>query len=291
MSLLTDKIELEIQEAELETQKALAGFPLLWRWLIILLVIGIVPAYFIAKGVSHGIWLNRYQQGAIKAKPSFTNPRPPKFSPFSITTLGPLQYAAIIQITNQNLDLSLEKVPYTVIFTNQAGQTIYSYPDVLFLLPNQTKYLTVPTFTSTEAVTNAEISLPQNLPWQKRLQIPQVNLNTSLPGSFYQNDPPAFVVSGDFTNSSPYNLAKVRLTFILHDTSGNIVGISQRSESTVAAFERRAYKQLWPNATVPNLGRVEVLADTDTLDPNNLSTPDAGTNPSSDLSRPSSGRQ
>src|SRR5271154_3318684 len=118
MSLFKDKIELGIQEAELGTQKALGRFPPLLRWLLILLVVAIIPAYFVAKNASLKIWQSRFAQGAIQAKPSFTNPPPPKPSQVRVTSLGQSQYDAIIQITNQNLDLSLDNVPYTFIFSN-----------------------------------------------------------------------------------------------------------------------------------------------------------------------------
>lgn len=291
MSLFTEKMELGVQEAELETRKVLGGLPAIFRWLVILIIIGLIPAYFIAKSVSYKIWLARYQQGAIMAKPSFTNPQAILVSPINITTLGTGQYAAVVKISNANLDLSLEKIPYSLNFYNSKGQEVYTFNDSLFLLPNQTKYLTAPTFATGEQIASSTLQLPPNLPWQKRLQIPQVDLETSLPSAFYQTSPQAFVAQGDFLNNSPYTLNKVRLTFVLYNSTGQIIGSSQRDESTVSPFERRAYKQLWPNAQVPDFAKVEVTADTDTLDPNNLSIAATPPSSSSDLSRPSSGNQ
>jgi hypothetical protein len=286
MSLLTEKIELDIQEGELAAKNALSDLPPLVRWGIIILVVAIIPSYFIAKSVAFNIWQARYKQGAITAKPSFTNPVAPKTSNVFLTTIGPGQYAAAVKITNPNLDLSLDNIPYEVDFLNSQKQQIYNYKDTLFLLPNQSKYLVVPTFSVTDQITYTSLVLPQTLPWQKRLQIPQVSLITSLPTTFTQNSPQAFVVQGDVYNNSPYALSKVRLTFIIFDTSGNIIGTSQRIESTFAPFERRTYKQLWPNVAISNLGGVSVAADTDTLDSSNLSVPAPQTNSASDLSRP-----
>ncbi len=286
MSLLKDKIEIGIEEVELEAQTTLGRFPPFFRWVFIFLILAIIPAYYIAKDVSCRIWLSRYGQGAITAKPSFTNPQAPQISPVSVTTLGSGQYAAIAQISNPNLDLSLDKVPYEFDFYNAQKQQIYSYDGAFFLLPNQTKYLTVPTFSLPAQITYANAALPQTLPWQKRLRIPQVALNTSLPSTSTQFSPEAFVVQGNFVNNSPYSLGQVRLTFVLFDTGGKIIGVSQRDEFTVAPFETRAYKQLWPNMTVNNLGQVQVTADTDTLDPNNISIPTVAPGPASDLSHP-----
>jgi len=100
------------------------------------------------------------------------------------------------------------------------------------------------------------------------------------------------VAQGDFVNNSPYTLSKVRLTFVLFDQNQKIIGVSQRDESTVAPFERRAYKQLWPNMTAGNLSRVDVTADTNTLDPSNLSAPTINSgSSSSDLNRPTVNQQ
>lgn len=290
MSLLKDKIELNIQEAGLFTQKSLGQFPRVFVWLIVIALLAIIPAYYTARGLSLKIWSGRYGQGLISAKPSFTNPAAPKISTVTVTTLGPGSYSAIVQISNQNLDLSADSVPYSFVFLNSQKQEIYRYSDKLFLLPNQTKYITAPKFTPPDQIAYADFELPQTLPWQKRLAIPAVDFSTSLPQTFQQSSPSAFVVQGDFVNKSPYILKKVRLTFVLFGPSGNIIGVSQRDESTVTPFERRAYKQLWPNMSAGNLGRVDVTADTDTLDPQNLSAPTINSNSSSDLSRPILGR-
>jgi len=290
MSLFQEKLSVDLQEAELFAQKNLSDFPPVLRWLFILMVIAIIPAYYISRNVSQKIWLARYQQGAIIGKPSFTNPQAPVVSPVTLTTAGSGGFAAVVQIQNQNLDLSMDSVPYSFTFYNAQKQQIYRSQGSLFLLPDQTKYITAPTFAPTEpiAFVNFQIPDPKSLPWQKRLSIPTVNLETSIPQTFEQMSPPAFVAQGDFLNNSPYTLAKVRITFVLFDQNNKIIGTSQRDESTVAPFERRAYKQLWPNMAAPNLSHIDVTADTDTLDPNDLSVPSAGSGSASDLSRPGS---
>lgn len=286
MSLLTDRVEVGIQEAELEAQKALAQFPPILRLVVILVILAIIPSYYIAKNISQKIWLKKYQANLLVAKPSFTNALAPTTTPVSVTSLGPNQYAAITKVTNQNLDLAVDQAPYQFAFFNAQKQQIYSYSGKLYLLPNQSKYITVPTFTTTEQVAFTNFQFTGDLAWQKRLSIPTVQLTTSLPITSEQLSPLAFAVSGDFFNNSPYSLAKVRLTFVLFDQSNTIIGVSQRNESTVAPFERRTYVQLWPNLAAPNLSRVEVTADTDTLDPTNLSVSASPSGSAGDLSHP-----
>ena len=113
-----------------------------------------------------------------------------------------------------------------------------------------------------------------------------MELTTSKPVSSYQTAPPAFVLQGDFFNNSPYELKKVRLTFVLFNPNVQIIGVSQRDESTIKPFERRAYKQLWPNSAVPELGKIDVTADTNTLDENNLTVSSAPSDGAGNLGRP-----
>lgn len=285
MSLLKDKIEIGIQEAELGTQKALGSVPLIIRLVIILLVLGIIPSYYIARSLSQKIWLSRYEQGAVLAKMSFTNPQAPSISPVHVTSLGGNSFAAAVQISNPNSSLSLDQVPDSFTFYNAQKQQIYTFNDTLYILPNQTKYLTVPTFTTTEKIAYADFTLPKSLPWQHRLNTPAVSLITSIPSNFEQYSPVAMVVQGDFSNNSPYTLKQVALAFLLFDSSDQIIGVSSRDEFTVMPFERRSYKQLWPNLVAPNLSKVEVDAYTNTLDPADLII-DNSNSPASDLSRP-----
>lgn len=287
MSLFKDEVEIKIMEGELQAKNTFQSQPRIFRWVIIFFICSIIPAYYIAKFTSKKIWLSRYSQNAVSAKASFTNPLPIKKSDVTLTSSGNNTYAAAIKITNPNLSLSLDQVTYQFNFYNSQKQQIYTYPDKLFLLPNQSKYVTVPTFNMTDKIAYADFQMPseEKVPWQKRLEIPQVQLLTSIPNTDNQSSPQAFVVQGDFTNNSPYNLNKVRLTFIIYDKSDKIINISQRDEFNLTAYERRAYNQTWPNTTINNLGRVEVSADTDVLDPNNISVVTDATSSASDLSR------
>ncbi len=286
MSLLKEKIEIGIEETEFKTQKLLGSMNPVFRWLLILMVLAIIPAYFVAKSVSQKIWTVRYQQGALKAKPSFTDPKQPKISTVTLTSLGDSLYSAIVQITNENLNLSADSVPFALNFYNSKKELLYSYTDKIFLLPNQKKYIIAPRFEVYDQIAFAELIFTQELKWQKRLNLPEVKLSASTPAVSNQISPQAFVLEGNFFNNSVYALKQVRLNFVLFDTTGKIIGASRRDEFTVAPFERRSYKQLWPNLSAPTLGKTEVSVETNTLDINNLSVSTAPASSASDLSRP-----
>lgn len=286
MPLLKEKIELGIEETEFQTQKFFGSMNPFFRWMLILGILAIIPSYFIAKSVSQKIWTARYQQGAVVAKPSFTDAKPPKISNVTLTSLGDNLYSAVVQITNENLDLSANNIPFNFNFYNSQKQLLYSYTDKLYLLPDQKKYLIAPRFSTTEQISFAELKFTQDPKWQKRLSLPQVKLTASTPNSYDQISPQAFVLEGSFVNNSVYTLKEVRLNFVLYDASKKIIGASRRDEFTVAPFERRSYKQLWPNLSAPTLSKAEVTVETNTLDSNNISVINIPITPASDLSRP-----
>ncbi len=287
MSFLKDKIELSIQEAEFAAQQNLNSVSPFFKWLLILGILAVLPSYFIAKNISYNIWKNTYSQDLISPKPSFTNPKEPKVTPVSVTTMGQGIYAAVVKISNTNLDLSANNIPYTFNFINSKKETVYTESGKFFLLPDQTKYISVPRFSTQEDIAFTEFLITkEQLIWQKKLNIPTVKIITSQPNSYEQFTPLAFVVEGDFTNQSPYTVKQIRLNFILFDQKGTIIGTSQRDEFTVAPFERRTYKQLWPGTSNINIANVKIFTDTNTLDPNNLSIESFQDNSSSNLNRP-----
>ena len=290
MSLLKDKIELEIGEAELLAQKQVTGLPPVYKWIVIVCAIAFIPGYFIAKAVTTNLALKKYQQSEVTAHASFSSAKELITPPATVTSQKPGSYAAILQISNLNLELSLDKVPYQVNFYNSQKQKIYSYSDELFLLPNQTKYLAVPTFNIKDEIAYSELQLPDPLPWQRRLSIPTVNITQSSPTYTQQALPPAFVISGDFSNQTPYQLKKVRLVFVLYDGNGKIIDSSQRDEFSVNPFERRSYTQLWPNINGSNVAKADIKIYTDNLDPQNLVAPQIPSGSSSDLGRPTFNR-
>lgn len=287
MSLLKERIELGIQEAELSAQQNLSSFPPFLRWLLIFCVIAILPAYFVSKNLSYKFWSAEYKSSLIEAKASFTNPKPLNISDVNVTTIGEGVFAGVVKVSNDNLDLSASNIPYIISFLNSKEETIYSEQGKFYILPNQTKYISVPRFTSTEKVVYTNFSIDEkSVKWQKKINIPKVTIANSVPKTYEQFSPLSFVVEGDITNQSPYNIKQVRITFLLFDKNKTIIGVSQRDEFTLAPFERRTYKQLWPNISENNIYSVQVLTDTNTLDPNNLTVEAIPDNSSSNLSRP-----
>lgn len=284
MSLLKDKIELDVELAELRAKETMSRFPPLLRWLLVICVLAIIPAYYISKSVSYNYWTKAYSGLLITAKKSFTDAKPPRIGNAIITSAGSGNYGAAIEVFNDNLDLSLPTANYQITFLDQSGAKVYQETGTTFLLPNDDKFLVAPRFTSTTGVKSVNFAWTSELNWEKRQSIPKVNIQVASPDAYNQFLPPAYIVEGSYLNNSPYQLAQVRLTFLVYDRLGRIVATSRRDDFTVQPGERRAYLQTWPNLYGDPSFTVKVLAETNTLDPKNLTLPPAPTTPASDLS-------
>ena len=106
--------------------------------------------------------------------------------------------------------------------------------------------------------------------FQKRIRLVKVSLQAPQPNNYNQSDPPALVTEGNVYNDSPYSLKSVTLKFILYDGFGKVVTVSSRTEYSMRPYERRSYKHLWSYINSREIGSVKVIADTNTLDPENI---------------------
>lgn len=294
MSLLKEKVEIGIQEAELNTLKTLAKFSPTLRWFLIVGVLAIIPSYFISKQIAYKLWQTRNKAFTFAAQPSFTTALPLKTQNVWLLKTGDTQYLAVAQVANENLDLSAAIAPYEFKFYDANRRQII--PDSgqisgkTFFLPNQSKYLLATRVVSRQSIAKAEIGFANDIVWRKKLSLPNVKLSVTGLNFSTQTTPPAFYVSGLVQNTSSYTLNQVRLVFLVFDSSRQLLTASERYEFTLDSGENRAYKQLWPDQTFPLAASVQVLADTNTLDQTNLKISPDTSNTGSDLSRPQNKR-
>lgn len=291
MPLLKEKLELEIEEAELRAQKTLQGLPPLARWALIVGVIAILPAYFIAKSVSQAYWQKKYSTSILQAHPSFTGTQDLKLNNIYLTSLGNNTYSALAVVENPNLDLAADNVKYAFNFYDANGKQLVPLSGDIggsaYFLPGQKQYLAVPKFNlgSGQAIASVKLGLDTNISWRKPYQLPSLQFPTNIPNFYQQYSPLSFVVEGNFQNNNAYLVKTVRLIFLAYDKNNVIVAISQRDEYDIQPFERRAYKQLWPNIYAQNVSRVSVIVTANTLNPNNLTIIQSGSGKASNLDR------
>jgi len=278
MSNIKDRIKVVSESAILAGEESeLAAknfFSSMARWQKAIFLVGIiliVPGYFAAYYGAQTITRSRYEKNLLQAHSAFAQAKPISLTPVTVLKVALNQYTAYFQVTNNNLDLAAPTVPYSIDFSNAAGEKIYTTQGSFFLLPDQTKYIVVPRIDTREAVVSGKLSISE-VKWQKRLAIPKVAFKTPKPDLYDQTttEPFQLIAEGSVINDSPYTIKTITIIFVLFDRSNQAVGVNARTEGNLVPFGRRAYKQSWPNLSAEGISKVEVSVDVNTLDQSNL---------------------
>jgi hypothetical protein len=275
-NLLLEKesLELSLAEGSFSFRNFLRGFPPGKKMLLLVLAIALVPAIVGVRLGTQVLTEKRLAQSVITAHPSFLSPKAPVIGAVQLFNSNHGWYSAIAEVSNENLDLGATNVAYHFNFYDSSGELVTTTSGTLYLLPDQVqpsqkKYIVAPRVDSKQALSRGELVLGE-VKWQKRLTVPNVELKAAAPFLSNETDPLTLVAEGAVVNNSPYELAALRLVFLLYDQTNKLVGVSQREEFSLPAFGRRAYKQTWPDLAASNISKVVVLPETNMLDINNL---------------------
>lgn len=275
MSLLKEKLELKVEEAEFKARSLFSRFSSAQKWTIIVCLLGAIPGYFLAKTIGNFYFERQYRQYLTEARPSFSDPKGLLIERIDIGSLGENEYAVVAQLVNPNLDLAAKAVAYEFKFIAANGaEAALSQSGEFYILPNQKKYLVAPKIFASSGIARAVLNLTPDVAWQKKPDLPQIKLITNQPKGIDQLSPFGYALEGVMTNQSPYFIKEVRLTFLLYGAGGKIIGGSQRSEFSLKPFETRSYKQIWAGISGRNVVRAEVEAETNLLDKENLTAPE-----------------
>lgn len=266
---MLQELWLKVEEIFLVVFRAFQELPSLKRTILAVGLIAIIPSYFVTKYVSYGFWNFQYRNEYIAARPSFEQSQDVVVGKAHVLSTGANSYTAYAELENKNLDLAFNKAAYEFTFFNKEGAQVASSRGSLFMLPNSAKYIVVPRVISEDPIVSASVTV-NDVRWQKKALIPEITLRTPEPATYTSLNPLEFVAEGIVVNNSAYRLGQVRLVFLLYGKSGEIIGVSSRSEFTVLPSERRAYVQRWPNIYQDEVAKLEVFAETNALDGNNL---------------------
>lgn len=244
-------------------------FSLLLKTLLIVFVIGFIPVYFLTKYISLGVSYSSLLNVLVEARKPSIIASSLKTGSVKLLVNGSGTYAAFAELENPNLDLSASQVNYQFDFYGDSGSVIKTQTGNTFVEPGQKKFIIAPRIESDKYLKKVEFKInSSNL--VKRFEVPKIQLTAGTPQYYNQLEPAGFVVEGLVFNNSPYSLKSVQVKFLLYSNSGEVLAVSQREENSMAPFERRAYKQIWPNIYTNQISRVEVFPETNILDRNNL---------------------
>ena len=243
--LQKQKIELEIQEKELQAKEFLSAFPIAKRYTIITMAILIIPMFFAAKYAVAALYFSNYNRTSSPAHPSNLTTLPVKILSAANLSIAGNAYSSYALIKNQNKDLSVVDLKYTFHLFNSQNQEIYTYSGDTFLLPGEQKYLILPNARINQVPTSVEVEIPDPV-WQKRVNLPNVIISTGVPSYGDQQNPQGFYIKGTLQNQSAFPLKSVTVQGIIFDKNHNVIAATEYTANTVASKEQRAYQMFWP---------------------------------------------
>lgn len=291
MSLLKEKVEVGLAEAELKAESRFLHMPVWMRWVTAIFVIAILPSYFVSKSLSQNYWAKMLSPFSESVKAVVAaNAKPLDLKNISLTSLDKNTFSAVAIVANDNLDLSADDVAYNFqLFDAQNNLITPTSGDTTgqtFFLPNQTQYIVLPRVVTATPIASVNLQFDSStIHWQNRLSIPAAQIITGTPQYYEQLNPLAFVVEGSYQNNSPYDIQNVQLVFLAYDKNNNIIAISERTDNSLVPYEQRSYKQLWPNVYTDQVQSVKVIGQVDTLDNTNLTLPPVPSSTAGSLSR------
>jgi len=268
-NLEKQKITLEIEEKELEAREFVESYGPFRRYLLIVVAILIIPGFFAAKYITAALYVSNYSKTAPAAHPASFVTLPASIVETKILAVAGNSYSAYALVKNQNKDLADPNLKYVFNFSDSSGKLLASVSGTDFLLPGQLKYLIVPNVTLAEAPAKVEVSLPDQT-WQKRLDIPNIQIDTPLPTHADSQDPPGFAIDGTFRNQSNFTLRTVVIKGIVHDRNNQVIAVTSRVENTVSPKQLRGYHLYWPQFLESSVSRLEINVETDPFDQANL---------------------
>ena len=264
---------------------ALKNLPPIMRVVVIFCVVALIPGYFATRYSSEAFWNYSYKSFEVTARPSFQNPKAPVVGQVTILPLGGLDYTAYAEVTNQNFELSADNVGYKFSFKTAAGETAYSATGRLFFLPAQKRLLVAPRFSAIQPVVSGELALDE-VHWAKPFSIPKVSLTAIRPNLTKPLDIAPFTVEAAVRNDSPYQLKKIELAIVAYGQAKQVLAVSMRQEFTVNPNEVRKFPVTFPGLAADQIVSIDLIPQTDVLDPGNLLLMESPGSPGSDLRRP-----
>ncbi len=270
-SIEKQKIEIAVQEKELETKEFFDRFSKGARWTFIVLAVGIIPIFFIVKFAVAKIYLHNFAKTQVAAHEAIIEPLAIQIVETKALTMTGDSYSAYAQIKNPNKNLSASDITYTFRFMDASGKELGHDGGKTYILGGEQKYLVLPNIRLKEVPTQVKVEI-SNPDWKRRLSVPNILIKAGIPQFKDVNDPAVgFEIKSNIQNLSTKIVGTVKISAIVTDKNGTVIAVNQRTENTLKPQEVRDYTMFWPLPLASQVSGVpRIIVETDVLDPDNL---------------------
>lgn len=268
--LQKQKLQLDIQEKELQTKELLQSFPKGKRILVVTLVILIVPMFFLTRFISSEIYMRDFAKREIKVQPGAVNAKAIQVLEVKNLGIGNDTFSSYAIIKNENADLAATEVKYTFHLFDASNKEIHTSSNKTYLLPSQQKFIILPNIKLASIPNRVAFELSEPT-WKRRIDLPSVVLRTSIPEYGDNLETQGFIITGNVENQSAFNLSEVLVKGVVLGKEGQVIAVTQTQIRELKSKESRGYKMFWPVPLASESGgQPQIFVETNTLDSSNL---------------------
>ena len=243
---IPEKEELEYKEKEflLSIYEQWQVMPRGWIYVLLAVIVLSIPGYFLLKKQFSDYFISSYEPPVITQTVSYQG-QEPRVLKIKALPVADGMFSAYAQIVNPNPDVGSQKVPYTFEFLDAGGAVLKKVPGQSYLLPNESKFLLLPT--ATLAKTPAEVKLVfDKITWSRaRAKFdPELEILQKKSGL---DDQGHFFVEGLLKNSLGFSIKRVEIGATIFDKiNRNVIAINSTVINDLRPFESRYFRLSWP---------------------------------------------
>lgn len=174
----------------------------------------------------------------------------------------------VAKLRNPNTQLGSGSFSFSFVLKGEDGKEIMRSEGSSFILPAETKYVTILGVRLPEGASVRELTLEAaEVEWQELRDVSRPQL--TIVSKQYSKAPSAVggEAYGVLRNESPYDLARIEVAVVLRSSTGSVLGVSTTEKTTVRAREERDFRLTWPYAFSAEVSSVEMEASSNMYDP------------------------
>lgn len=180
-------------------------------------------------------------------------------------------YDGLIKLSNPNNSVGSPSFSYKAVLRDGNGNVIDEKSGDSFILPAETKYLTLTGFAVAKEVNPAELDFEiMQISWEEftKYQKPQLGIYSKRFNLL--SDIVGGEAYGVLRNESGFDFNLIKVNIVLRDGENKLVALNSTQLNTVRSGEERDFKLIWPYQLPGEVKNIEIEAEADTYNSQNF---------------------
>lgn len=205
------------------------------------------------------------------AHTSYASITPIKSGQVSIIPIDKQNISAYAVVNNDNLDIAVNNVNYTIKFYDTANTVLNTVSGNTFISPGASSYIIVSRLAIDTTKLGKAVLVLGEPRWQKSIgQEKSIEVKSPRPSISNTFNPIMLNAEGSIVNNSQYNLKEIRIKFLVKTKTNKVIATLERIEYDVVPYARRAYIVSWPNINTSEVDHIDVYAESNFFDQSNV---------------------